>query len=152
MAMSADLNRTAAGLGLAAAASVLLGLADGIPWRMVRIDTAGIVLMLVLAAVAVAAGVTRMRLLVWIAGLGFVAAAALQLVQLYHEGTNTFGGNGSTIALWLAFAVGLSAIGLSGSSPASTPTPTPTPESDNSASGAPATSEPQPAPFWPDQP
>lgn len=115
--MSTDLKRAAMGLGLGAAASVLLSLADGIPWRLVPMDTWGVVALLVLGGVAAIGGLAGQRWLVWIATLGFAAAAAVQLVQLTAGGTNTLGGNGSTFALLLGFAVGLFAVAVCRATP-----------------------------------
>lgn len=110
--MSNELGRAAVGLGVGAAASVLLGLGARQPWRLVTIGGIGILVILALAALAVAGGRLRQRGLVLLAGLGFLAAAALQLVQATLGGTNTLGGDGSTIGLLLGFGVGLITVGL----------------------------------------
>ncbi len=106
------LDRSAAGLGLGAAASLLLGVADRTPLRLIAFGTGAVLVVLVLAAVAVAGGLLAIRPLVALAGAGFGAAAALQVVQLSLGGTNTLGGDGSTVGLLLGFAVGLLAVGL----------------------------------------
>lgn len=105
-------GRAVIGLGVGAAASVLLSLADKRPWWVVTLDGTGRLILLVLAAVTVAAGLLAMRALVAVAGLAFLAAAVLQLVQMSWTGANLLGGDGSTLSLLLGFAVGLLALGL----------------------------------------
>jgi hypothetical protein len=107
-----DLDRAAVALGVGAAASTLLGLAPRIPFHLVGIGALGMVVILLLAAAGIAGGLTRRRALVVAAGAGFLAAAALQLVQATVGGANTLGGDGSTVALLLAFGVGLLTVGL----------------------------------------
>ncbi|MGP3690972.1 Rv1678 family membrane protein [Streptomyces sp. IBSNAI002] len=107
------IGRTAAGLGIGAAASCVLAIADGPPWRLVTLGGTGTLVMLVLAAVAVTAGLVESRALIALAGAGFLAAAVVQLVQIAWTGANhLLGGDGSTVALLLGFAVGLLALGL----------------------------------------
>ncbi|MGP3685783.1 Rv1678 family membrane protein [Streptomyces sp. IBSNAI002] len=106
------IGRTAAGLGVGAAASCVLAITDGPPWRLVTLGGTGTLVMLVLAAVAVTAGLVESRALTVLAGAGFLAAAVVQLVQIAWTGANLLGGDGSTVALLLGFAVGLLALGL----------------------------------------
>ncbi|MFD3939273.1 hypothetical protein ACFWSF_30520 [Streptomyces sp. NPDC058611] len=117
---------TAAGLGVGAAACAVLGIADGPPWRIVTLGGAGTLVLLILAAAAVAAGISAVRGLIALAGAGFLAAAVLQLVQIGWTGANLLGGDGSTVALLLGFAVGLLALGLA---------PAPTADTDVPATG-----------------
>ena len=56
------------------------------------------------AGVAIVAGLLRLRPLVVLAGLGFLAGTVLQVVQASLGGTNTLGGDGSTAGLHLGFA------------------------------------------------
>lgn len=106
------IGRTAAGLGIGAAASCVLAIADGPPWRLIALGWAGALVILVLAAVAVTAGLLESRALIVLAGAGFLVAAVVQLVQIAWTGANLLGGDGSTVALLLGFAVGLLALGL----------------------------------------
>jgi hypothetical protein len=106
------LDRCAAGLGVGAAASLLLSIADRAPLRLFTLGTVGVVATLALAAAAVAGGVLHLRLVVIVAAVGFAGAVVLQVVQSSLGGTNTLGGNGSSVALHLGFAVGLFAVGL----------------------------------------
>lgn len=106
------IGRTAAGLGVGAAASSVLAIADGPPWGIVSLGGTGTLVLLLLAAVAVTAGLAGVRSLIVLAGAGFLAAAVLQLVQIGWTGANLLGGDGSTVALLLGFAVGLLALGL----------------------------------------
>ncbi|MEN8654820.1 hypothetical protein ABCR94_30575 [Streptomyces sp. 21So2-11] len=119
-------GRTAAGLGVGAAASSVLTIADGPPWGIVTLSGTGMLVLLILAAVAVTAGLSAMRMMIALAGAGFLAAAVLQLVQIGWTSANLLGGDGSTVALLLGFAVGLLALGLS-SAPSSPDSPAPAP-------------------------
>jgi len=103
-------RRAAAGLGVGAAASTLLAVPRRLPWHMVGLGGTGYLVALLLAAAAVAAAVLRLRLLLWLAGAGFAGAAVLVLVQIAAGGANTLGGETSTVALFLGFAVGLLAV------------------------------------------
>jgi hypothetical protein len=81
------------------------------------------VVTLILAVVAVTGGVLTIRPIVLVAGAGFLVAAVLQVVQLSLGGTNTLGGDGSTVGLCLGFAVGLLAVGSAARSSRSTDHP-----------------------------
>ncbi|QNE21364.1 hypothetical protein F1D05_29895 [Kribbella qitaiheensis] len=106
------LDRSAIALGVGAAASPLLGLGSQTPPRLITLGTIGVIVTLVLAITALAGGYLHVRPLIMAAGAGFVAAAVLQTVQASLGGANTLGGDGSIVALYLGFAVGLLAIGL----------------------------------------
>ncbi|MEU9006161.1 hypothetical protein [Streptomyces sp. NPDC048551] len=126
------IGRTAAGLGLGAAASSALAIAHGPPWGIVTLGGTGTLVLLLLAAAAVTAGLLAARSLIVLAGTGFLAAAVLQLVQIGWTGANLLGGDGSTVALLLGFAAGLLALGV-------------TPAPDGPAASTPATGRPDPA-------
>lgn len=106
------IGRTAAGLGIGAAASSVLAIADGPPWGLVALGGTGTLVLFVLAAAAVTAGLLESRVLIVLAGAGFLASAVVQLVQIAWTGANLLGGDGSTVALLLGFAAGLLALGL----------------------------------------
>ncbi|WP_455352079.1 Rv1678 family membrane protein [Streptomyces sp. SYSU K217416] len=116
--------RTAAGLGLGAAASGVLGIADALPWGIVTLGGTGTLILLLLAVVTVAAGLLALRALILLAGAGFLAASVLQLVQIGWTGANLLGGDGSTVALLLGFAVGLLALGAARAPDTGAPAPT----------------------------
>ncbi|MGR8009179.1 Rv1678 family membrane protein [Streptomyces hypolithicus] len=117
--------RTAVGLGLGAAASVVLGIADAPPWRIVTLGGTGMLAVLILACLTVAAGLLGVRALIVLAGTGFLAATVLQLVQIGWTDANLLGGDGSTVALLLGFAVGLLALGLAPAPRSDAPDPAP---------------------------
>lgn len=117
------LDRPAIALGVGAAASLLLGIADRTPLRLIAVGPAMAVVTLILAVVAVTGGVLAIRPIVLVAGAGFLVAAVLQVVQLSLGGANTLGGDGSTVALCLGFAVGLLAVGSAARSSRSTDHP-----------------------------
>ncbi|MFC4494677.1 hypothetical protein ACFPA8_11090 [Streptomyces ovatisporus] len=102
--------RAAIVLGLGAASSTVLGIADTSPWRFIALDGTGTLILLALAALAVVAGVLALPGLIALAGAAFVAMAVVQLIQLGWADTNLMGGNGSTMALLLGFGVGLLAL------------------------------------------
>lgn len=107
------LDRATIALGLLAlamaATTVLRGELD------FRIRGAGLVVTLALGAVAIAAGWLRQRLLALAAGLGFLAAAVLQIAQLDGSAERVehgvLGGNAATFAVWLGLGVGLAGLG-----------------------------------------
>jgi hypothetical protein len=105
------LDGAAAALGLAALACALFTLPSATQYRLVRVEGAGLVALLVLGLVAVAGGRLGRPIPVVVAGAGFLAAAVLQLVQL-GRGTNWLSGDGSTFSLFLGFGVGLLTLGL----------------------------------------
>jgi hypothetical protein len=79
-----------------------------------RIRGVGLAVTLALGVLAVAAGWLALRLLALLAGVGFLAAAVLQIVQLGGQAGavehGVLGGNASTFAVWLGLGVGLTAV------------------------------------------
>ena len=65
-----------------------------------------------LGALAVVGGLLSKRALVVLAGAGFAAAAVFLVVQVSLGISNTLGGDGSTVGMFLAFAIGLLPVGL----------------------------------------
>ncbi|WP_063745992.1 hypothetical protein [Kribbella catacumbae] len=116
------LDRAAVALGAGAAASLLLSIAERAPLRLFSLGAVGVVVMLVLAAAALIGGYLHLRPVVILAGAGFAAAVVLQVVQASLGGTNTLGGDGSSVALHLGFAVGLLTVGLAPTTSSSRPT------------------------------
>ncbi len=106
------LDRAAVALGVGAAASPLLGIAGRPPLKLIAFGLGAVLVALVLGALAVAGGLLSQRALVVIAGAGFAAAAALLVLQLSLGSSNPIGGDGSTVGIFLAFAVGLLPVGL----------------------------------------
>jgi hypothetical protein len=107
------LNRATAGLGLLALATAGASAIGG--ELNFRILGWGLAVTLVLGALAIAAGWLGQRLLALAAGLGFLAAAGLQIVQLGGEAGavehGVLGGNASTFTVWLGLGVGLAVLG-----------------------------------------
>lgn len=107
------LDRAAAGLGLLALAMAGASSLGG--ELNFRIQGWGLVVTLVLGVVAIAAGWFGQRLVALGAGVGFLAAAVLQLVQLRGDGETlehgVLDGNASTFAVWLGLGVGLAVLG-----------------------------------------
>lgn len=105
-----SLDRVAVVLGAASVVSAALVVVRG-DFEFVRVRGGGVVVALVLGAVAIAAGWTARPMLALVAGAGFLAAAVVQLVG-WATSNNWLGGDGSTISLWLGLGIGLLATGL----------------------------------------
>jgi hypothetical protein len=106
------LDRAAVVLGVGAAASPLLGIAGQPPLKLIAFGIGAALVALLLGALAVAGGLLSKRALVVLAGAGFAAAAVLLVVTQSLGISNALGGDGSTFGVFLAFAVGLLAVGL----------------------------------------
>lgn len=106
-------DRAVIALGAGALACSLFAIAPGSQGKadFVQIRDLGLVVLLVLGALAVLGGVLGNRLVAIAAGTGFAVAAVVQLVQ-WGRDTNWLAGDGSTIAVLGGFGVGLLAIGL----------------------------------------
>jgi hypothetical protein len=106
------LDRAAVVLGVGAAASPLLGIAGRPPLKLIAFGIGAVLVALLLGALAVAGGLLSKRALVVLAGAGLAAAAVLLVVTQSLGISNALGGDGSTFGVFLAFAVGLLAVGL----------------------------------------
>lgn len=100
-------------LGGAALVSSVFTFSSGgpAPVEFIHIRGAGLALLLIFGAAAVAAGFLRLRLLAIIAGAGLVLAALLQLVQA-DQSVNWLSGDASTVALMGGLGIGLLAVTL----------------------------------------
>lgn len=105
------LDRAAIALGTAGVASLLFALTTSSNNNFVLVHGLALVVFPALGAVAIAGGALGARTLVLLAGVGYLLAALLQLVQ-FGRSTNWLGGNGSTFALLLAYGVGLVVLGV----------------------------------------
>jgi len=114
--------RAAALLGAVGLLSPVFALTTSSNNNFVTVQNGGLVVLVVLGALAVLGGRTGRMPLVLAAGLGFAAAALLQLLQLGRS-TNWFDGSGSTFSLLLALAVGLVTVGVVGRRPEGGTTP-----------------------------
>lgn len=108
--------RAAVLLGAVGMLSPVFALSTSSNNNFVTVQNGGLVVLVVLGALAVVGGTTGRMPLVLVAGLGFAAAALLQMLQLGRS-TNWLDGSGSTFSLLLALAVGLVAVGFVGSRP-----------------------------------
>lgn len=109
------LHRATLTLGAAAIATCVFVLTAGLGETvdLIHVRAGGAVVVAVLGALAVIAGVRRLPVLGLISGIGFLAAAVLQLVQL-GQAFNLLGGDGSTMALLGGLGIGLVSIWLVG--------------------------------------
>lgn len=104
------LDRAALVLGLASIASLVFVIEGLDEFRFMTISGPAIAVALVLGALAVAAGLTGFRVLALLAGLGFAAAALLQLIATANR-SDWLGANLSAMSFWLGLAIGLLLIG-----------------------------------------
>jgi hypothetical protein len=77
---------------------------------VIQIRAAGLVVALVLGLLVVVALSLENRILMAVAGVGFLLAAGAHLLLPTVDNGGFFSGNGSTFSLWLAWGIGL--IGL----------------------------------------
>ena len=105
------LDAAAVALGVAGLASALFTLPSETQYRLVRVEGAGLAVLLVLSALAIVAGRLHRRPLVTVAGAGFAAAAMLQLAQ-FGRSPNWLSGDGSVVSLYLGLGIGLLTLGL----------------------------------------
>lgn len=99
-------DKAAVWLGVASILSIAYVWVKGeLHW--VQMPKAGIPVALVLGLLAVAGGRLGNRLLVLLAGIGFLAAALVQLVLHTDQAELAEGSNGSTLGLWLGLGFGL---------------------------------------------
>lgn len=104
-------DRAALLLGAVAVLSPVFALSTSSNNNFVTVRNGGLVVLVVLGAVALAGGLLSRPPLVLAAGVGFALAALLQLAQLGRS-TNWLDGSGSTFSLLLALAIGLVTVGL----------------------------------------
>jgi hypothetical protein len=111
--MANRLDRAAFLLGAGALASAVFAISPGSQGQadFVQVADAGLVVLLVLGVLAMLGGLIGQRLIVIVAGAGFVAAAVLALVQ-WAGGANWLAADGSTVALFGGWGIGLLAVGL----------------------------------------
>lgn len=111
MSAKGTADRAAMWLGAASLLSLVFVVVTG-ELRFVAISGAAIPVAIVLGLVAIAGGRLSSRVLVLLAGIGFLAAAVGQVV-LQTAGTSLANGtNGSTMGFWLGLGTGLLALGL----------------------------------------
>ena len=106
-------DRAALVLGVGALACSVFALAPGSQDKadFVELKDTGLIVLLILGAIAALGGLVGNRLVVTVSGAGFAVAAVIQLVQ-WGRDTNWLAGDGSTVALLGGFGLGLLAIGL----------------------------------------
>lgn len=103
--------RAALVLGLGAVLAGLFALFDEVQYRLVRLEGPGLVVLLLLGALAIVGSRLARRPVVALAGAGLLAAAVLQFAQL-GRAANWLKGDGSTSSLFLGLGIGLLALAL----------------------------------------
>ena len=104
-----SMRRGAFALGALAVGSPLFALGRPRFTDFVTMQGAAIIVVPLLGLVVLAGAATGLRLLVFVAGLGFGLSALLQLTQ-FGRSPNWLGGDGKTLSLLLCLAVGLIAV------------------------------------------
>ena len=105
------IRRAALVLGVGAVAAGVFALFDAVQYRLVRLAGPGLVLLLLLGALAIVASRLADRRVIAGAGAGFLVAAVLQFAQL-GRASNWLQGDGSTVSLFLGLGIGLLILGL----------------------------------------
>lgn len=115
-------DRAAMGLGAVSLLSLLFLVVKG-ELHFVEVSKAAVPVAIVLGLTAIAGGWLSSRVLVVLAGIGFLAAAAGQVVLQTAGASLANGTNGSTMGFWLGLGAGLLALGLTraGEEPAGSP-------------------------------
>lgn len=112
--MSEHRNRLATiVVGAAAIVSLIFVIAGplGAPFNLIHVRGGSVAVLAVLGVVAILGGVLNRPILGLIAGIGFVAAALLQLFQL-GQSINFLAGDASTVALFGGLGIGLASVWL----------------------------------------
>ncbi|MEO5921648.1 MAG: hypothetical protein ABIQ01_10960 [Pseudolysinimonas sp.] len=111
----ATLHRATLALGIAAVASCGFALTAGLgeTFNLVHVGGASIAVLAAFGVLAIVAGARELPGLGLVAGVGFVACAVVQLVQL-GQPLNLLGGDGSTMSLFGGLGIGLASVWLVG--------------------------------------
>nr|WP_294694529.1 hypothetical protein [uncultured Friedmanniella sp.] len=104
-----SMRRGAFALGALAVGSPLFALGRPRFTDFLTMKPAAIIVVPVLGLLVLVGAVTGLRLLVFLAGLGFALSALLQLTQ-FGRSPNWLGGDGTTFSLLLGLTVGLLAV------------------------------------------
>lgn len=109
------MHRATLVLGIGAVTSCLFALTAGVgeTFDLIHVRGASIVIVATLGILAIVAGALRLPALGLVAGIGFLASAVLQLVQL-GKPFNLLGGDGSTMSLMGGLGIGLVSVWLAG--------------------------------------
>lgn len=104
-----SMRRGAFALGALAVGSPLFALGRPRLTDFLTMHAAAIIVVPALGLLALVGAATGLRLIVFVAGLGFALSALLQLTQ-FGRSPNWLGGDGTTFSLLLGLAVGLLAV------------------------------------------
>lgn len=109
------LHRATLVLGISAVASCVFALTEGMgqTFNLIHLRGAGVAVIAVLGVLAIVAGARKLPVLGLVAGVGFIACALLQLVQL-GQPLNLLAGDGSTMSLSGGLGIGLASVWLVG--------------------------------------
>ena len=109
------LHRATMTLGVVAVVSSLFALTAGLgqTFNLIHLRGASIAIVVVFGGLAIIAGARKVPVLGLAAGVGLIASALLQLVQL-GQPQNLLGGDGSTVSLFGGLGIGLASVWLVG--------------------------------------
>jgi hypothetical protein len=105
-----DLDRAALTLGVVSLVGAVVGRPGG-TFAFVHLGHHGYLVALIGGVLAGVAGWFGLRPLVLGVGVAYLVAAVVQAL-LIGRGSDPFGGDGSTVAFWLALGIGLLALGV----------------------------------------
>jgi hypothetical protein len=105
-----DLDRAVVALGVVSLVGAVVGRPGG-TFAFVHLGHHGYLVALIGGLLAGVAGWFGLRLLVLATGVAYLVAAVVQALLIGRH-SDPFGGDGSTVAFWLALGVGLVAVGL----------------------------------------
>jgi hypothetical protein len=113
--IATSLHRANLALGIAAVASCVFALTAGAgeSFNLIHVRGSSIALLAAFGVLAIVGGARKLPILGLVAGIGFLACAVLQLLQL-GQPVNLLAGDGSTMSLFGGLGIGMASVWLIG--------------------------------------